>query len=273
MLFVTTRQLTFALLMVANCSAVSQSLKIPDTPEELHLASPPSDRFPAKWYSRVGDGTDVVPAPVLDRPYTATAGMVVPPTGETLNHQTTDFEARDHLGRTRRDAESGGLTMGEEMIKIKTILVSDPVSHCQFHWMQATTDVELPADMRVAYVTCGPQTLRYKKLDLFTILMNSTPDGTSTHGDTVTKVEHLGPITIDGLSIIRVRVSNSRIDEQGHEKKWSVETWYSPEIKEVVRQGSDELGYSGLIKIQRKDPDPKLFYPPDNYRIELQRSR
>ena len=24
---------------------------------------------------------------------------------------------------------------------------------------------------------------------------------------------------------------------------------------------------------QRKDPDPKLFYPPVNYRIELQRSR
>ena len=271
--FAATRRLICALLLVANYSAVSQNLKIPDTPEVLHLAPSPSDRFPAEWYPRLGDGTDVVPAPVLDRPYTATTGIVVPPTGETLNHQTTGFEARDHLGRTRRDAESGALTKGGETVKIKTILVYDPVSHCQFHWDQATIESKLPSDMRVAYVTCGPQTLRYKEIDLFRIVMDGSPDGTSTHGDTATKIEHLALINIDGLSIVRTRVSNSRRDEQGHEKQWSSETWYSPEIREIVRQGSEELGYSGLINIQRNDPDPKLFYPPEGYRIEVQPSR
>ena len=63
MLFAASRQLTYLLLLVASSSAISQDLKIPDTPENLHLAPPPSDRFPAKWYPRVGDGTDVAAAP------------------------------------------------------------------------------------------------------------------------------------------------------------------------------------------------------------------
>jgi hypothetical protein len=269
MLFAASRQLTYLLLLVASSSAISQDLKIPDTPENLHLAPPPSDRFPAKWYPRVGDGTDVAPAPVTDRPYTATYGKIAPLTTETPDNRATEFQARDRFGRTRNDGENGGMTIGEQRVKTKSVSVSDPVSHCQFDWTQPTIDVEMPSTNRVAYVTCRPQAVRYKELDLFKVVMDGVPEGTTTHGNTTTTIEHLTPMKVDGLTILRLRVTNSQIDERGQMTKWSTETWYSPELEEVVRRGSDEEGFVGLTNIERKDPDPKLFYPPDGYRIEL----
>jgi hypothetical protein len=118
-------------------------------------------------------------------------------------------------------------------------------------------------------VTCLPQLLRFEELNLFKVVMDGIPEGTTTHGNTTTTTEHLTPMKVDGLTILRLRVTNSRIDERGQMKKWSTETWYSPELKEVVRRGSDEEGFTGLTNIELKDPDPKLFYPPDGYRIEL----
>lgn len=99
-----------------------QEVKLPDTPELLHLAPPPSDRFPAKWYPRVGDGTDVLPGPVLDLPYTATIETVHPyhsPTGETLKQVTKGFQARDRLGRTRAETVTGGMEIEGQMVKTK----------------------------------------------------------------------------------------------------------------------------------------------------------
>ena len=164
------------------------------------------------------------------------------------------------------------MTINGRMLKMKTILVSDPVAHCQFHWMQPVTEVQMPHDMRVAFVTCGPQTLRYKELDLHKIVTDAMVDGTRTVGDTTTKVEHLAPVNIDGLTVLRVRVTTTQHGADGKGKEWSTETWYSPELRETVRQGSETEGYSGFIRIRQKDPDPKLFYPPDGYTIQLQTS-
>ncbi len=270
MLFTTTRRLVSLLLLIVGFSARSQELKIPDTPEVLNIAPPPSDRFPAKWYPRVGDGTDVVPAPVTDRPYTAMEGPILPSSGEMLRHESMTSKARDRFGRTRIDAETGGFTLdGRQHIKTKTVLVSDPVSHCEFNWTQPTTDVEMPSDMRVAMVKCGPQTLRYKEIDLLEIVVKAMPEGISQNGDITEETEKLTPVMMNGLTIRRIRVSTSRL-EHGELKKSSTETWYSPELREFVRRGSPESSYTGLIDIQLKDPDPTLFYPPKGYRIELQ---
>jgi hypothetical protein len=269
MLFAVSRQLSCLLLLMASSTAVSQDLNIQNRLGTLHSAAPPSDRFPAKWYPRVGDGTDVAPAPVTDRPYTATLGNIAPLASETPDRRATAFQARDRFGRTRSDGETGELTIGERRVKTRSVQVSDPVSHCQFDWMEPTIDVETPSGWGVAYVTCLPQILRFEELDLFKVVMDGTPEGTTTHGNTTTTTEHLTPMKVDGLTILRLRVTNSQIDERGQLKKWSTETWYSPELKEVVRRGSDEEGFTGLTNIELKDPDPKLFYPPDGYSIEL----
>lgn len=272
----TVRQLAYMLILTASSLALSQELKLHETPEQLHTAPQPSDRFPARWYPGVGEGIDVEPAPVLDRPYTAEVETVRPtqlPTGETLRYVTKGFQARDHLGRSRSDSENGGMTIEDQELKTKIVIVSDPVSHCQFHWTQLTTDKEMPPEMRVAFVTCGPLTLRYKDLDLLGSLLDTSLDGTITRGDTTTKTEHLVPVLIDGLAVQRLRVSKAIFDEHGQVKKWSHETWYAPELREIIRMGTEKDDYTGLIKIDRRDPDPKLFYPPDGYRIELQQIR
>lgn len=189
---------------------------------------------------------------------------------DTLGQQSDNFQARDRFGRTRSDSESGGFTSGKQYVKVKTVIVSDPVSHCDFHWMQPTTDVEMPLDMRVASVTCRPQTLRYINVDATNLAMEAIHDGIIHNGSNTTEIEHLAPMKISGVTISRLRVSNNWFDEHDQIKNSSTETWYSPELREIVRQGDEKGGYTGLKNIQLTDPNPKLFYPPDGYRIELQ---
>lgn len=273
MLLQAVRRTMCLLFLIAGCSGHSQEQIAQDQPAELHLAPPPSDRFPAKWYPRAGAGIEVAPAPVTGHPYTATVGLFTSQTGKKLNQQSMGFQARDRFGRTRSEAESGRFSRGDQAVKTKTVQVSDPVSHCDFMWKQPTTDVEMPPDMRVAIVTCRPQTLSYKELDLAKLAMDAIPEGVSQHGDTTTTAQHLAPVKVDGVLVNRLRVGNSRLDGQGQVKKWSTETWYSPELREIVRIGNEEEGYTGLSDIQLIDPDPNLFYPPDGFRIELQTPR
>ncbi len=261
------------MLLIVSCSACAQKLEVPNTPEKLHLAPPPCDHFPAKWYPRVDDARDVVPAPVIDHPYTAFSGLITPQTDDTLRQQSDSFQARDRLGRTRSDSESGGSTLGEQQVRMKTVVVSDPVSHCDFEWLQPMADVGMPPDMRVASVTCRPLTLLYKDVDILKLAMEDMPEGIRHDGGNTTKIEHLAPMKSSGITISRLRVSNSWIDEQGQMKNSSAETWYSLELREIVRSGNEKNGYTGLKNIQLTDPDPKLFYPPDGYRIELRAPR
>ncbi len=130
----------------------------------------------------------------------------------------------------------------------------------------------MPPEMHVAFVTCGPQILRYKELDLFGSMMDQSIDGTTINGDTTTRTEHLSPVHMDGLIVQRLHVTNTSVDEHGQAKTWSSETWYSPELRELIRliDINDDNNNEGLADINRKNPDPKLFYPPDTYGIDLQ---
>jgi hypothetical protein len=266
------RKLPFLLLLIVSSPAVSQDFNIPEPPEHLHLAPQPSDRFPAEWYPHMDAGANERAAPVEDRPFTAKYGIIEPSATTTADSRSTGFRARDRFGRTRSDAENGSMRIGEQEVRTKTVNVSDPVSHCDFYWTEPVVTVDPSPSDRVAYVECGPRALRFKEFNVFKTLMELIPDGTTTNGDTTTKTEHLAPVKRDGLTILRLRVTNSRTDVHGQSKQWSRETWYSPELEELVGLGSDEEGYQGLTSIERKDPDPALFYPPEGYRIELKPS-
>lgn len=258
------------LLVTLNLVASAQERKAPEAAEILNIAPPPSDRFPAKWYPRVGDGTDVLQAPVVGKPYTAileTVSLDPSPSGELARRVTRDFGARDRFGRTRSENVPGTWRVDGEDVPIKRVTIFDPVSHCEFTWTEPTPDRGAVQELRVAFVTCHPLTLRYKEFDLFATL-DTDADGTNTHGDTTTQTEHLPPLQIDGVSVIRLRVTNSVTDEKGQVKKWSREIWYSPDLKEFVRLGLGEGGSMALTDIRQLDPDPKLFYPPAGYSIE-----
>ena len=265
------RPLVYLALLLVCPSLSAQEFKIPDTPEILHIAPPPSDRFPAKWYPRVGDGTDVAIAPVLGKPYTATTESVQPypsPSGEPLRQVTHAFQARDRFGRTRTESKNGGMIIDGQEAPTKVVIVADPVSHCQFQWTQLMSDPAREPGPHLAFVTCAPQTLRYKDLDLVGTVMDAAVEGTTTHGDTTTTTEHLVPLQIDGITVHRLRVTNTRNNEHAELKHWSGETWWSPDLRELIRMVDAEGGYTGLTDIHQDDPDPKLFYPPDGYTIE-----
>lgn len=268
------RRFVYLTLLTTSSLATSQELKLPDTPEIVHIAPAPSDRFPAKWYPRVGDGTDVLPAPVIGKPYKATIETMTPYrslAGESLRQITRGFQARDRFGRTRSETLSGGMEVGGHMVPTETVIVSDPVSHCAFQWIQFNDG--MPLEKPVAMVTCGPQTLRYQDLKLLENFPGTAEDGITTSGDTTTKIEHLAPLQMDGIAVIRLRISNSRRAESGNVTRWASETWYSLDLDEIIRLGDEENGYTALINIRRDDPDPKLFYPPDGYDIEVTAQR
>ncbi len=253
------RRLTCMLLAIGPL-AFSQELKLPDTPERIDVAPPPSDRFPAKWYPRMGKTADLRPAPVLDRPYTATVEHTTishTPTGETSRYTTYGLQARDRFGRTREESESGVMGVGGQDVKTTSVVVSNPVSHCEFQWTQLPAGIEVPLKHRNATVGCSAQTVRYQDMNFLGSILDTRADGTSVNGDLTTKTEHLASLQIEGLTMKRLRVSNTLLDVHGQAKEWSTETWYSPELKVMTRLGSEEEGYMAFTKIDRKEPDPR----------------
>lgn len=264
--------LAYGILTVAAATQGQISHEVEAAPEVLHIAPAPSERFPEAWYPSLGDGHDVVPAPVLNTPYTATletTRLQKGSTGEVQEDVTRTLQARDRLGRVRMEVEMNGLPGDSATHRFKLVAISDPVTHCQFRWKEPVPAVAaMPADLRIAYVSCGPQTLRYKDMDLAKVLLESLPDETVTQQGSIIKNEHLAPLHVYGITVDRIRSTHSDLDQNGQTKQWILEQWYSPDLRELIRSGDSEEGFRTLTDIQRSDPNPELFYPPKAFRIE-----
>jgi hypothetical protein len=266
----------FYLLLTMSSLANAQVKALPEGPEILNMAPVPSDRFPAKWYPQASSEIKVGLAPVVDKPYTAiteTVDISKSESGEPSRRITLGFQARDRFGRERIEFLNGFWGVDEQRVPTKTVSVSDPVSHCTFEWTELVTNVPVSTEWKSAFVTCFPQALFYKEFHLIKLLPDPSDDVTSTYGDKTTKTEHLAPLQVDGVKVDRLLVSNTWTDDKGLAKKRSTETWYSLDLQEIIRTGDEESGYEGLKEIRLVDPDPKLFYPPVGYRIEVRPAR
>lgn len=99
-------------------------------------------------------------------------------------------------------------------------------------------------------------------------MLSSEQDGRSEQGDTVTLTEHLPALQMEGITVDRLRVTNTKSCVVGT-KTHVTETWYSHDLKELICLcGGGEYGNEVLTEIRREEPDPKLFYSPDGWRIE-----
>ncbi|WP_263385917.1 hypothetical protein [Granulicella arctica] len=119
--------------------------------------------------------------------------------GEVIETVTRSPQLRDSLGRTRSEFRSGSMGLSDgSSVGIYTVLVSDPVSHCNFNWSEARPD---PPDnvSHVANVTCAPQTLKYAEGLTMAKIMEQIPLGETKQGDSDTLVERLPPLHIDGI--------------------------------------------------------------------------
>src|ERR1017187_7265456 len=134
----------------------------------LDTAPPPSEKFPAEWYSeqdpyhQLPEGGAVhTTAPVVGVPFSGTTVMstYVDEQGR-MTLKVRIIRMRDSAGRTR--TETHGLEMegmpaqrpdqknGQIEVEVK-----DTVTHCNFTWTEpATTEAD-----KTAAVQCGPRTV------------------------------------------------------------------------------------------------------------------
>lgn len=246
-----------------------------------NVAPAPSARFPAAWYPAESN-VAYTQASVKDVPYTAkmvtTDFYLNQKTGERTKLVDESFQARDGEGRTRNDGarrSRKSLDGSGKMIDVREVSVNDPVSHCSFRWEEPWVAPTEPA----AIVTCMSLTLHYSGSSLDVWSWANTDERKEEHltPDETDVTEPLGLRTIEGVRAKGARRTRTVVYPQPELLTVIVaEIWYSPELKEMLSLktegtigGKSEAMPEFLLKdIRRDEPDPKLFYPPDGYRIQ-----
>jgi len=251
------------------CRGQTKPLVITDT------APPPSARFPASWYPQSTDVTYTMMAPT-NAPYTAalvtTTRFIDPATGQTKTLTQSTLQARDAFGRQRNQTEVPRPDAHGKIIMTHEVTVSDPVSHCNFRWMEPW----VARGKQAAIVTCMPLTLHYTNQNVWADAIVTEPEEIR-ELDTVFRSEPLGKKNFGDLEAVGVLRTKTQTNPQsGKIQKLVTEIWYSPELKELLqmREVSDpQAGQPNsipnveLTNIHKTDPDPAFFYPPPGYDI------
>jgi hypothetical protein len=270
--------------------------QVPPTPTGQLETPPPSERFPAEWYSPQAQDP-YHPLPEVEATSSIGSMIGVPFSGTTvmstrisLPGQAPQFSVlrevtmRDSAGRTRIeqvfDVDRMPAAIASQMKR--QISVNDVVAHCSFDWVEPATK---EAD-KTATVQCFPRPM-IRRLDGTECkqpdrVENKQPDGmeskmTRQVGETThpfpwqtLQIEPLGQKNIAGLNAFGIR--QTLIDTNMNAGQPQVtEIWWSPEIKEMLK--ATPVGDSGgrptieMIDIKRNEPDPAEFYPPAGYKI------
>lgn len=239
------------------------------------VAPPPSPRFPAGWYPPDSDVTYTIAAPT-NAPYTATlvttTHYIDPTTGQIKIISQSTLQARDAAGRQRNETEMPRTDVHGKIVMAHEITVSDPVSHCNFRWMEPW----LARGKPTAIVTCMPRTLHYTNQNIWADALVSEPQEIQ-ELDTVFRSEPLGKKHFGDLEAIGVLRTKTQTNPQsGKVQKLVTETWYSPELKEMLEMKEvpitsvnqpNQIPDFELTNIQKIELDPSFFYPPAGYDI------
>jgi hypothetical protein len=254
----TQTRIRFCVLMAAACLAVS-ALRGQETKD---VAPSPSARFPAAWYPPDNDVTSTM-APVKGAPYEARTMMGGAQPGVLIEQEA--LHARDSAGRTRIDTLQTRLKDGAP-VTVHAVEVDDPVSHCSFHWLEPWVDKNEPT----ATVSCMPRTLHYGAQPMWASVASMKAAEEHPSSMETDRNEPLGERTFDGVRATGVR--HTRIIQAvptGEPQTIVTEMWVSSEMKEVVAlypKAPDNYSLE-LRDIKLREPDPKLFYPPADYKI------
>jgi hypothetical protein len=255
-------RIRFCVLMVAACVAVSP-LRGQETTD---IAPGPSVRFPAAWYPPDNDVTSTM-APVKGAPYEARVVMSSEQYGKVPVEQAT-LQARDATGRTRTESSMGPRTTQDgRQVQVREVSISDPVSHCSFQWEEPWGAAGMPR----ATVQCMPRTVHFNEQSMWSSVASIKPGEEHPSPDETDQTEAIGGRTFDGIRAVgfrRVRILKSPDPKQT--QTIESEVWTAPEMKEIVAiyvKGPGGYGIE-LRDIKLREPDPKLFYPPANYKIE-----
>jgi hypothetical protein len=229
-------------------------------------APPPSERFPAAWYSsQEGDSTI---APVVGAPYTATMLLqnVMMPGGDKLQIKVEMVvrKMRDSAGRTRTEEawESEGSPNPPSTYQVE---VNDTVRHCSFRWVEPA---ERPED-KVAIVNCLSRRLNLEEDGMMAVY--GQVENIRQNKFSIQKKEPLGERQIEGLKVFGMRETKTVLDSRGNPvRTMGGDAWWSPELHEIVETrsiGEPQLPNLELKDVKREEPPAALFYPPAGFKI------
>jgi hypothetical protein len=231
---------------------------------------------------------------VAGAPYSAqatTQRVQVLADGNRIEQTTSGSVARDSQGRVRRDEALPGLA-GNNGDAPHIVMIDDPVAHV--HWtLDAQTksamkmpvpagkngrvgvfEVGAPPPMATGnaffYAESGVVQGSEGKTQVITKRVTRPDDGETTKSE-------LGTQVIEGVSAHGTRVTRTIPAGQiGNLQPIVIttESWYSPDLKVLVMSKSNdprmgETTYK-LTNIQRSEPAPSLFQPPDDYTVKNQ---
>lgn len=231
------------------------------------VAPPPSARFPAAWYPPDNDVTFTM-APVKDAPYEARVVQHTEQYGAAPFEQAP-MQARDSAGRTRTETPMGPRTAPNgTQVQVHEVDINDPVSHCSFRWEEPWVINSAPT----ATVECMPRSLHFRGQSIWSSAASMRAGEEHPSPDETDQTEAIGERTLGGVRAVgfrRVRTIKGVTPAQTQVVE--SEIWSSPQMKEIVAiYVKGPSGYSiELRDIKLREPDPGLFYPPANYKIEL----
>jgi hypothetical protein len=218
-------------LFVFCLVAASGRAQVP-APVLTDVAPPPSSRFPASWYPADNDVT-YTSAAQQGAPYTATLVMtwrLLESDGMTRTLVQSGLQARDGSGRKREemamsrpDEQGGGITAHE-------VSVNDPVSHCNFRWMEPWVAPGPPRAM----VTCMPRTLHFTEQNIYADAIASQPQQLISAPDSSDRSEPLGTRLIEGFEATGVRRTRTGTAAPSGSVVLTTEIWYSQELQELL---------------------------------------
>jgi hypothetical protein len=231
---------------------------------------------------------------VAGAPYSAqatTQRVQVLADGNRIEQTTSGSVARDSQGRVRRDEALPGLA-GDTGDAPHIVMIDDPVAHV--HWTldartKSAMKMPVPAgkngrndifEMGVPpplgptktffYIAAGKAQISGSKGQVVTNGSAQPDDLDSTKSD-------LGTQMIEGVPARGTRITRTIPAGQiGNLQPIVIttENWYSPDLKVLVMSKSNdprmgETTYK-LTNIQRSEPSPSLFQPPDDYIVKNQ---
>jgi hypothetical protein len=193
------------------------------------IAPLPSARFPAPWYPPDSDVTYTIAAPT-NAPYTATlvttTRYIDPSTGQLKTLTQSTLQARDASGRQRDETDMPRPDAHGKIIITHEVTISDPISHCNFRWMEPWVARGKPT----AIVTCMPLTLHYTNQNIWADAIVTEPQEIQ-ELDTVYRSEPLGKKHFGDLEAVGVLRTKTQTNPQsGKVQKLVTEIWYSPEL-------------------------------------------
>ncbi len=228
---------------------------------------------------------------VTGAPYsaeTSTQRIQVLADGNRIEQTTSGNVARDSQGRVRRDEGLPGLAE-KNGDPPHIVMIDDPVAHV--HWTldaQTRTAIKMSipgrknggamaaitppgATRNFFYVQSGPAIASGGKDQAFIKREILAADDSD-----VTKSD-MGTQTIEGVAARGTRITRTIPAGQiGNVQPIVIttESWYSPDLKVLVMSRSNdprmgETTYK-LTNIQRSEPAPSLFQPPDDYTVKDQ---